>query len=119
MPGLAYFAGLHHPAAAYNGRGLVGVRPGDVVEVDDTTAESLVRDFPQSFRYSDRQLRAGGSPLASASFSVSDLVDLTLRDLREALMSGAYDDVLDDIQAAEKAGSDRHGAHRLIDARRG
>ena len=45
-------------------------------------------------------------------------VEGTLEDLEDALASGDYDDVLDEVEAAEEAGEDRSGAYDRIDDRR-
>jgi len=115
---LLYHTGLTQPDSRYSGHGLESVSPGTVVEVPDDDALRILADHPHAFAYADREMRAAPA-LASASVDVAAILDAPLRDLAEALETGAYDDLLDELQAAESAGKDRHGAHRLIAQRRG
>lgn len=54
---------------------------------------------------------------ADESENTFHVLDETLDDLEEALATGAYDDMLAELTAAELAGENRKGAHEAIEAR--
>ncbi|MFD1512458.1 hypothetical protein [Halomarina rubra] len=94
------------------------------VDVPDEHAERVIERFTERYgvTYDDEgnlvDADSGDEVAETDAVDPAAATDGTLGDLEDALATGEYDDILDEVAAAEKAGDDRDGAYERIDDRR-
>lgn len=89
---------------------VIELREGRAIDVSAEIGDLLVaRGFAVA--------GSGGAAPEPLAADVPSILAGTVRDVAEEIASGAHDDILDELAAAEQSGKDRAGIHGAIAAR--